>query len=168
MTKIILVLSVVLTLFLNPCLSQVKKNNQSKTAIADSLSGNNLKSENILYIVAKNYYLKNTVKVNHLKNPKIESKKGFDEYFGTAPLMGKEGKPTAIDFAKQYVIAVIIGDVEFETKIMPVSLQKDNKKNITFTYRIVKGEKISYVISPILIIVVDKINNGTVTLKQKE
>ena len=54
--------------------------------------------KDVSYILAANYFVKNTV--NQLDNPKIETAEKFNEIFGMATTMGKEGKPTEIDFSK--------------------------------------------------------------------
>ena len=38
--------------------------------------------------------------------PKITTEEEFNKLFGMATIMGKDGKPTAIDFTKQFVLGV--------------------------------------------------------------
>ena len=64
-----------------------------------------MKATDIPFIVTKNYFTKNTVKRGGLENPKIETKENFDGIFGAATTMN--GKPSEINFSKQYVIAVV-------------------------------------------------------------
>ncbi|MET3034782.1 hypothetical protein ABXT08_01650 [Chryseobacterium sp. NRRL B-14859] len=59
------------------------------------------------YTEAKNYFVKNTFKSNTVTVKKIISQQEFDEIFGAAATMGKDGQPTLIDFSKDYVIALI-------------------------------------------------------------
>jgi hypothetical protein len=54
------------------------------------------KNTDIGYVIAKNYYVKNSVET--IDNPKIESKERFNEIFGMATLQGEDGKPTEINF----------------------------------------------------------------------
>ena len=97
----------------------------------------------IHFIVADRYFVNNTVK--SIDNPKITTKKEFDNLFGMATAMGTNGLPTEIDFTKQYVIAVIQPETDIDTRLTPVSLQYNNKNEIVFSYKISKGEKQTYV-----------------------
>ncbi len=118
----------------------------------------------IPFIQAKNYFVKNTVK--SLDSAKIETAEKFNSIFGMAATMNKEGKPTAIDFAKQYVIAVVLPETNLATSITPVRLQKDAEGQITLTYSVVSGEKQSFVVRPHFAIVVDKQETGNIILKE--
>ena len=62
------------------------------------ITQNNIQSD-IPYIVAERYFLKNNV--SDISEPKITTQKEFDELFGAAAVMGKNGMPTKIDFAKE-------------------------------------------------------------------
>jgi hypothetical protein len=121
------------------------------------------KMTDIAFTVAKNYFVRNDAR--KLSDPKIETAEVFKELFGMATTMGKDGKPTTIDFAKQYVIAVLFPETNRATTIEPVSLQKDTKGEILLTYKMVVGQEQSYTTIPNLIIVVNKSENGNVTLK---
>lgn len=65
------------------------------------------KTKKIPYQLAQYYFVKNTVSDQQLTFPKITSQSVFNQLFGAATLMGKKGKPTSIDFSKQFVIAYI-------------------------------------------------------------
>lgn len=122
----------------------------------------------IPYVVAQNYFVKNTVKQGEVFNNKIETKEKFDASFGAAARMGKDGKPTEIDFAKQYVIAVINDETDIATELKPVSLKKESKNNaVVFTFQTIKGEKQSFTTRPCLILIVDKTNDGLVVVKEQ-
>lgn len=123
------------------------------------------KSQDIPFIVAKNYFAKNIVPQGSLENPKLETKENFDSLFGAATTMS--GKPTEIDFSKQYVVAIIGDETDVATEISPISLQKNDKNEIRLTYRINKGNKQSFKIRPLLIVIVDKTHEGTVTVKEQ-
>lgn len=126
---------------------------------------NKTKATEIAYTIAKRYFVKNTVGPQSLKSPKIETEEKFNEYFGAATVMGKDGKPTPINFAKQYVIAVITGDTDFATEIKPLSLKRENKQ-IVLSYQLKVGAKQSFTSSPVLILIVDKKETGDVILQQ--
>jgi hypothetical protein len=119
---------------------------------------------NIAFVVAKNYFVNNTVK--KLDNPKIETAEKFNEIFGMATTMAKDGKPTEIDFSKQYVIAVVLPETDLSTNINLISLLKNNKNEITLNYKSVVGEKQSFTTIPNFAIIVDKKENGNVTVKE--
>lgn len=114
---------------------------------ADSTSG-------IHFTLASNYFVKNTVK--KIDHPKIEDAAKFESYFGMATVMGVNGKPTSIDFSKQYVIALVEPETDINTKITPMKLTKTNVEELTLFYKIEKGEKMTYTMRPMSILIVDK------------
>lgn len=118
----------------------------------------------IAYTTAQGYFVKNTVPPGALPHPRIDTQQDFDQVFGPAATMGKNGMPTAIDFARQYVIAVVADETDMATELKPVSLRKE-AGNIVFTYQVIKGAKQSYTIRPVLLIVIDKTNEGPVIVK---
>jgi len=157
-----------LLLLFGSCRDHGKEENaeQKQTAV-DSLPGTDIKASDVPYSVAKNYFVKNSVKQTDLKNSKIEVKEGFDEFFGPATRMGTEGKPTEIDFSRQYVIAVLGKETDSATEIIPVSLKRDDKNQIILNYRVKRGARQTFKIRPSLIVLVDKSNHGTVITKEQ-
>src|SRR5690625_3486628 len=119
----------------------------------------------ISYKIAKNYFVKNTV--DEIENPKIISQEDFDEIFGMATTMGEDGKPTSIDFSKEFVIAVILPETDISTELQPIDLIENEKNNLIFTYKKEEGEKLSHTIKPALILIVDNNHKGEVTLKEE-
>lgn len=140
----------------------------------DKSTGPNPKTEvqqstaltDLTYTIAKNYFVKNDVKV--LDNPEIETAEKFNTIFGMAPTMENSGEPTKIDFKNQYVIAVVLPETSSETTIKPVSLQKNDKNEIVFTYKVSVGQKQTYTITPCIAIIVDKANDGKVVLNEQK
>ncbi|MBK8626492.1 MAG: hypothetical protein IPN86_13270 [Saprospiraceae bacterium] len=121
----------------------------------------------IPFTFAKNYFVNNNVE--KLDNPKIETVEVFNEIFGMATTMSKDGKPTEIDFDRQYVIAVILPETDLLTTIVPVSLQKDEIAKITLTYKTSVGQKQTYTSRrPSFAIIVDKKENGIIELKEQK
>ena len=118
----------------------------------------------IPYIVAKNYFVKNSVESIH--NPKIETAEKFEEIFGMATTMGEDGKPTEIDFSKYYVIAVVLPATDISSKIIPVSLQKHKDGKIVFLYKKYVGTKQSFKTRESIQIIVDKNMIGEVDCKE--
>lgn len=163
MIKSIYTLAIFSSIIIASCNTVSKNTNNDEKNISQT----NVKSTNkeIPFIEAKNYFVKNTYKVGQLNNPKITSQKDFEEIFGMAAIMGKKGKPTEIDFSKQYVIAVIAEVTDKSTILKATNLQqKDN--NIILTYEFKEGEKQTYSIQPFILLVIDNKYQGEVILEK--
>jgi len=76
--------------------------------------------------------------------------------------MNKDGKPTAIDFTKEYVIAVVLPKSDIATTIIPVSLKKEKDNGILFNYQIESGSKQSFISKPVLLLIINKKYTGDV------
>lgn len=152
-------------IFFTACQNVPKATNVEKTN-TDSLDKQQAanKMTDIPFVVAKNYFVKNTVTA--IENPKIETAEKFAEIFGMATTMSKDGKPTPIDFTQQNVLTVILPKTDMSTTITPISLQKNEKGDIVLSYKIIVGEKQTYFIKPNFIIIVDKAEKGNVVLKE--
>ncbi len=110
---------------------------------------------------AKNYFLANDTSVIPMK---ITSQEEFDGYFGMAAFMGKGGEVTPIDFKKEFVIPIVPGETDTETAISQVRLQ-GNKREVHLHYVIKEGDKLSYRIDPIrLLIVGNEYKNAEITV----
>lgn len=105
------------------------------------------------YNPVRNYFFNNDAKIP--TQPKITTQKAFDRLFGAAAFMGKDGEPTKIDFAKQFVIAVVLPETDTETDIQPVRLTQ-TLAGLHFTYRVRRGQKMSSYMQPLLLVAVDK------------
>ena len=112
------------------------------------------KPSEVNYTVAQNYFIKNGAVLP--ENHKITDQETFNQIFGMATTMGENGKPTEIDFDKNFVIAVETGPVQKETTLTPEYLINHHDGKLVFHYAIKQGEDISYTIRPVLIIIVDK------------
>jgi hypothetical protein len=119
---------------------------------------------NIDFQIAKNYFVKNTI--DSISNPLIESQVTFDSIFGMATTMGEEGKPTAIDFTKQSVIAMMLPATNLFTEIIPSKLSKNNKGQILYSYAINLGEKSSATMVPCCVLIINKEDAGEVILNE--
>ena len=160
-TKIV-VLTVATSLLFTACQSSSTTSGENKNAKTEQPVSK--AEKNIAFIVAKNYFANNTL--TKLDRPKIETADRFNAAFGMATTMGKDGRPTEIDFNKQYVIAIILPETDLATNIEAVSLQKVENGDIVLSYRVITGQKQSYKIRPNLAVVVDKANNGNVRLNE--
>jgi len=111
-------------------------------------------SNEVPFVVAKNYFYKNNQE-GLPASPKITSAEAFNSLFGMATTMGEDGRPTEIDFAKQFVLAVVLPVTDYSTDIDPVKVE-DKGSSIYYTYKVKTGEKQTYSIQPISIIILDK------------
>ena len=121
--------------------------------------------KNVKYIVAQHYFVNNSV--NRPIKEKIDDEATFNKLFGMAAVMGKNGQPTAIDFSKQFVIAISDGVTNISTQYQPISLQKVDRR-LVFTYKTEKGKEINFSINPLLLLVVDKKWESDVTFINKQ
>ncbi len=156
-----------LLVFLSACQPTTPPQNSASPTAEDNVEAgatNNTATakEDISFAIAKNYFVKHSM--SPLDNPKIETAEQFQSIFGAATTMGEAGKPTDIDFSKQYVIAVVLPETNLNTTIEAVRLQKNEHNEIDFYYHIQKGEPQTYTIKPALAIVVDKKADGKVNL----
>ena len=108
--------------------------------------------DEVPFEVAKNYFF------NKLKTPgaKITTEEEFKGSFAMATLLGKEGKPTAIDFDKQFVVNVILRESQWQMEINPLKVEAKGD-TLFYSYDIkVSDEKQSSWSQPISIIIIDK------------
>ncbi len=165
MTKSFIAIAIAACLAILAC--KTNNNTEKKdTPQVDSPNTYETRPMDVPYTIAEKYFLKNDVA--EIPNPKIERAEVFNSYFGMATTMGSGGKPTAIDFDVKYVVAVMQPPTDISTTIIPVSLKKLNPRQIEFAYKIEKGEKLSYTMSPNLIVVVDRSNDGMIVLKEEK
>ena len=88
-------------------------------------------------------------------SPKITSENEFNKLFGMATTMSEEGKPTKIDFAKQFVLAIVLPVTDDATEVNPIKVEEKGD-TLLYTYNVMKGEKQTYSIQPVSIIIIDK------------
>ncbi len=121
-------------------------------------SGGGSAAENsVNFTVAKNYFFKNGAVIP--ENPKISSADEFQNLFGMAAVMGKDGMPTAIDFNKQFVVAVVLPVTDIYTEIQPVEV-KVLGGELVYAYNVKTGEKMTYSMQPVSLIVLDREYEG--------
>lgn len=113
------------------------------------------KPSEVDYAIAENYFIKNDAQLP--ESHKITDQETFNQIFGMATTMGDNGKPTEIDFEKEFVIAVETGLVQKETELIPDYLINHYDGKLVFHYTVKQGADISYTIRPVLIIIVNKV-----------
>lgn len=111
---------------------------------------------NIPFKLANNYFVNNTFKRSDITGNKILSAIKFAEIFSMATVMGNDGKPTSIDFTKQFVIVVIDEVTDFNTTLIPEKLVKISNKKLNFEFETKIGEKQTMTTRPFIIIIVAK------------
>jgi hypothetical protein len=105
------------------------------------------------YQEAKHYFLRNDANGRNVP-VKITTRKEFDRYFGMAAVMG--GQPTAIDFDRQFVIAVVLPETNHTTTIRPGTLT-DEGEVLKLEYVVsVAPEENTWTAVPLALLVVDK------------
>jgi hypothetical protein len=114
----------------------------------------------------KNYFVKNDYKDAELQGIKIKTQSDFDKIFGMAPTMGEGAQPLLIDFATQYVIALIAKTSDNDTKLAINSLNKKDN-NILLTYNQTVGEKQSYTSRHVKLLLVDNKYQGELEIQKK-
>ena len=101
----------------------------------------------------KNYFFRNDAEIP--ESPIIDSAEQFEELFGAAAFMGKDGQPTPVDFDREFVIAVIYPVVDFSIELAPESLRLEDGK-LNFTYLETIGEQQSWTMRPVLLVKADR------------
>ena len=93
------------------------------------------------------------------QDPKVDTAEEFATYFGAAAVMGEGGKPTPIDWAHEFVIAVVYPVIDIATELAPESLIREDGE-LVFTYTETVGEQQSWSMQPMLLIKVDRKYEG--------
>ena len=110
-------------------------------------------SSEVPFTVAEHYFFNKGQDIP--VNPKITSDELFKQLFGMATVMGENGKPTEIDFSKQFVLAVVLPVTDINTEINPVKVEEKGD-TLFYHYDVKTGEKQSFSIQPLSIIILDK------------
>lgn len=114
---------------------------------------NNNAAEEVAFELAKNYFFNNGQEIP--ASPKITTAEEFSKLFGMATTMGEDGKPTEIDFTKQFVLAIVLPVTDMATEISPVKVEAKGD-SLLYTYDVKTGEKQSFSTQPLSIIIIDK------------
>ncbi len=134
-------------------------------ALASCQKGNDVPFEKL-----NNYFVRNDAPVpeNDFTDVRIDSQDSFDEFFGIARVMGKDGEPTPVDFSGETVIAVVNPVTDLYTELEPVALVKDGK-TLVFTYVEKTGDKQDWSMRPLLMVKVKRTDDpGEVRVVKKQ
>ena len=123
----------------------------NKQAVAPT-EGDEVSNE-VAFEVAKNYFFKNDQEIP--SSPKITTAEEFGKLFGMATTMGEDGKPTEIDFTKQFVLAIVLPVTDYDTEISPMKVEEKGD-SLLYTYEVKQGEQQTFSIQPVSIIILDK------------
>ena len=110
-------------------------------------------SDKVAFEVAKNYFFKNDQEIP--ASPKITTAEEFGKLFGMATTIGEDGKPTEIDFMKQFVLAIVLPVTNLATEITPNRLEEKGD-TLFYFFNAKVGEAQSYSTQPISLIILDK------------
>jgi hypothetical protein len=157
MSKFIIYSILILTFNLTSC-----KTNEA--TFNDYKQKDKVDRSEIEFTILRNYYVKNNAQ--KIDNPKIENALNFNQIFGMATTMSEIGKPTTIDFSKEFVIVIILPETDVETNIEIKNLIKDDSGNLTVNYRVTRSNKQSYTNIPFVAIKVNLKEKGNVLLKE--
>ncbi|WP_312765729.1 hypothetical protein [Epilithonimonas sp.] len=116
--------------------------------------GDSTLNEEVPFKEARNYFVKNNIDAA-LDSPKFENQQEFKKVFGMATTMGENGKPTPIDFSKEFVVAQIEDPSTQAIELKPVSIRK-NSNILEIKYRKVVGENRSYTSQTSMVLIIDK------------
>lgn len=111
------------------------------------------KALNVSYTEAHGYFVRNDAPTH--APIYYASQQSFNNVFGCAAVMGKDGMPTAIDFARQSVIAVIEGLTNRPTEYTAISLTAE-ADTLRLKYSVKESVPTIYTMQPLLLLVIDK------------
>ena len=123
-------------------------------------------SDGVPYKVAEHYFLRNNVDGRNVP-VQVKTQGEFDRWFGMATVMG--GQPTAIDFGRQFVIAIVLPETNHTTTVHPGTLT-DRGDALQLEYGVsVASEENTWTSVPLSLLVVDKqYERASVTLLRKD
>ena len=144
--KIFMLMAVLAAATLTNCTSSQKRPVETVAESDDENGG-------IAFEVAENYFFKKGQEIP--ASAKITTAEEFGKLFGMATTMGKDGKPTEIDFNKQFVLAIVLPVTNLATEITPGGLEEQGD-TLYYFYDVNVGEALSYSTQPISLIILDK------------
>ncbi len=121
--------------------------------VEDENTSATTEGKEVPFEVARNYFFRNDRSAP--SDPKILTEEDFNNLFGMATTMGEAGKPTEIDFSRQFVVAVVMPVTDVATEITPEKMvERDGV--LHYRYTVALGEKLTYTIRPLSIVIVDR------------
>jgi hypothetical protein len=111
-------------------------------------------SVSVPYSVAKGYFVKNTFSRDSIECTIIRDQIMLDSLLGMGATMGKNGMPTRIDFGRQFAIACIHPETDSKVQLEAKELKMTDDR-LTLRLSVIRGEKQSYTIVPLQLLVVE-------------
>ena len=108
----------------------------------------------IHYTTLENYFVRNDVDCSKQRRLILDNQQDFDAFFGKAATMSS--LPTAINWNKQYVVAIILPETKRATSIEPVAVKVTDNDVMVFSYHVKKGDKMSHSMVPFTAVAIDK------------
>lgn len=163
MRKLVLMYSLIISFLLISCNSNQKADNnqQNESVIKSEINDD---SKEIPFSIAEHYFVKNNYdKTGVLK---ITTQEEFDEIFGAAAVMGKDGLPTKIDFSSSYIIAVI-GETSNKEPKIKINDLKQKGDSLFLDYSITENKEVSYTTKPTEILILENKYQGIIKADKK-
>ena len=113
----------------------------------------------IPYTTLENYFVRNDVDGSKQRRLIFDNQQDFEAFFGKAATMG--GQPTAVNWNKQYVVAIVLPETNRATSIEPVAVKVADDKITVFSYHVKKGDKMSHTMVPFTAVAIDKPASAT-------
>lgn len=124
------------------------------TAIcACSTSKGNI-ADTVPYRIAQRYFVRNDVV--GLPPVLITTDEEFERNFGMATAMGPDGRPTEIDFKKDFVICVALEPTDVATSLSVRSVTRNDAGQLVVRYEVKRGDTTSYTTQPFVLLIMDK------------
>lgn len=107
------------------------------------------------YTELLNYYVKSGVVSKKIQRVVFDNETHFQQYFGEAAVMGRNGQPTPVNFKTQYVVAIILPVTDKDTQVIPAEISQV-ENTVIVNYRVKKGKKLGYNTIPFTAVAIDK------------
>lgn len=120
--------------------------------------------QRIPFTEMRRYFVRNDVK--GLPPVMIDTDSALNANFGMATVMGEGGRPTAVDFSREFCISVALPETDIYTEILPLSLSKDADGVLTFSYSVSRGKRQTYTMQPQILVKVARKYYGDVRLRE--
>ena len=114
------------------------------------------KLKEISFREAQNYFVKNTFNTEQIVSKKITSLSELNHFFGSATVMGSDGKPTEINFETEFVVVVICPETHFTSQFTSIKLVEEEENKVNIEYKIITKEKQTYSVVPFSLMIVGK------------
>ena len=108
----------------------------------------------IHYTTLENYYVRNDVDCSKQRRLIFDNEQDFEAFFGMVATMG--GLPTAVNWNKQYVVAIVLPETKRATAIEPIAVKVAEDNVIVFSYHVKKGDKMAHSMVPFTAVAIDK------------